>query len=181
MRIAVSNIGLSLVLLLASACTIVVGGGGSTSAGNSSGGTTGGTAPQGDTATVTYVIDGDTIEVDMNGVGYRVRYVGVNTPESDEPCYREATSANAAMVEGQTVTLVQDVSNTDRYGRLLRFVYVGSTLVNQELVWQGYAEAVLYNPDDGFHDAFVQLEQEAANAGRGCHPTGIFNDGSFTR
>lgn len=143
--------------------------------GNSSGG--GGS----ETARVVRVIDGDTIDVDLNGQRTRIRYVGVNTPERDEVCYQEAMNANRALVEGQTVRLVRDASNTDRYDRLLRFVYVGDTFVNAELVKQGYAEAVLYEPDDGFHDEFVEYERQAARAGRGCHPTGIFDDGSTTR
>jgi endonuclease YncB( thermonuclease family) len=167
-----------LILFLTSACQIVIGDGSTTT-------TTDpidtGNAPQGDSAVVTRIIDGDTIDVQIGEVGYRVRYVGVNTPESDEPCYEDATTANAALVENQTVTLVQDHSNTDRYGRLLRFVYVGSIFVNAELVRLGYAETVLYEPDDGFHAEFVQLEQSATSAGLGCHPSGIFNDDSYTR
>jgi micrococcal nuclease len=130
---------------------------------------------------VVSVIDGDTIDVNINGEVFRVRYVGVNTPERDEPCYREATNANKALVEGQTVSLVKDKSDTDRFGRLLRYVYVGNTFVNRELVVQGYAEAVLYQPDDAFWSEFVDLEREAARASRGCHPTGIFNDGNTRR
>ncbi len=95
----------------------------------------------GETALVVDVIDGDTIDVRLGGDTYRVRYIGVNTPERDEPCYFEATAANAVLVEGQTVTLVRDVSETDRYGRLLRYVYAGPVFVNAELVAQGYAEA----------------------------------------
>ena len=141
----------------------------------------GGSVPDGETALVTAVIDGDTIDVSMNGRTYRVRYVGVNTPERNEPCYRDATNANRALVEGQTVRLVKDVSDTDRYDRLLRYVYVGNTFVNAELVRQGYAEVVVYRPDTAQSEAFRRLEIEAANAGRGCHPTGIFNDGSYER
>jgi micrococcal nuclease len=135
----------------------------------------------GETARVRRVIDGDTIEVEMGGQRLRVRYVGVNTPESDEACYREALEANRALVEGQTVTLIRDQSNTDRFDRLLRYVYVGSTFVNRELVATGYAEAVLYEPDDRHWRDFVALEREAARRGLGCHPTGIFNDGSERR
>jgi endonuclease YncB( thermonuclease family) len=178
------SIALLLLLIITSACQIVVGDGSGSSSGSTGGGssTTGsGNVPQGDTAVVTRIIDGDTIDVQIGEIGYRVRYVGVNTPESDESCYSEARAANAALVENQTVTLVQDSSSTDRYGRLLRFVYVGSIFVNAELVRLGYAETVLYEPDDGFHDEFIQLEQEATNAGAGCHPTGIFNDNSYTR
>jgi micrococcal nuclease len=139
------------------------------------------TPAEGEIGQVSRVIDGDTIDVVINGEEKRVRYVGVNTPERDEVCYSDATAANRRMVEGQTVRLVKDVSETDRYGRLLRLIYVGDTFVNRELVAQGYAEAVLYNPDDGFHDEFVQLEREAIREQRGCHPTGIFDDGSTTR
>jgi endonuclease YncB( thermonuclease family) len=141
-----------------------------------------GNAPAGgEQAQVVRVIDGDTIDVMLNGQEQRVRYVGVNTPERDEPCYSEARAANAALVQGQTVTLLRDTSETDRYGRLLRYLYVGDTFVNQQLVRDGWAEVVVYTPDDQQADAFRALEQAAAQAGRGCHPTGIFNDGSVTR
>ncbi|MCB9453833.1 MAG: thermonuclease family protein [Anaerolineaceae bacterium] len=144
--------------------------------------TTGGSAPSnGDTATVTRIIDGDTIDVSMNGQTYRVRYIGMNTPESDQVCYSEATQANALFVQGKTVRLVKDVSDTDQYGRLLRYVYVGDLFVNQALVEQGFAEVVSYPPDTAQFETFKRLEQQAAAANRGCHPTGIFDDGSYTR
>jgi micrococcal nuclease len=141
----------------------------------------GSSAVGGESGRVTRVIDGDTIDVNINGTVYRVRYVGANTPERDEPCYSDAVRANRALVDNQTVRLVRDVSDTDRYDRLLRYVYVGDTLVNAELIRQGYAEVVLYEPDRRFYDDFRQLEREAARAGRGCHPTGIFDDGSDRR
>ncbi|XWX04283.1 thermonuclease family protein [Aggregatilineales bacterium SYSU G02658] len=130
---------------------------------------------------VTRVIDGDTIDVEINGVVQRVRYVGVNTPERDEVCYQQAADFNRQLVSGQTIGLVRDRTNTDRFDRLLRYVYVGETFVNLELVRAGFAEAVLYEPDDRHWQTFVDLERAAAAAGLGCHPTGIFNDGSFTR
>jgi micrococcal nuclease len=130
---------------------------------------------------VTRIIDGDTIDVRIDGVGYRVRYIGVNTPERDEACYNGASAANAELVEGKTVTLVKDVSETDQFGRLLRYVYAGNTLVNEQLVRDGWAESVEYPPDTARAADFRQLEQEAAAADRGCHPTGIFDDGSATR
>ncbi len=116
-------------LLLLAACNVDV------DSGSSSGGST--VIGGGETAQVTDIIDGDTIDVDINGVGYRVRYIGVNTPERDETCYADATNANADLVDGQTVTLVRDSSNTDRYGRLLRYVYVGNVFVNAQLVAGG--------------------------------------------
>ncbi|MCC6614295.1 MAG: thermonuclease family protein [Anaerolineae bacterium] len=135
----------------------------------------------GEQALVTDVIDGDTIDVRIGTTTYRVRYIGINTPERDEVCYREATDANASLVSGRTVTLVKDQSNTDQYGRLLRYIYVDNVFVNEQLVLQGFAEAVQYPPDTRFADYFTRLEQEAAQYQRGCQPTGIFNDGSYTR
>jgi endonuclease YncB( thermonuclease family) len=141
----------------------------------------GGSSNGGETAQVTTVIDGDTIDVLLNGEEVRVRYVGVNTPERDEVCYSEAMEANRAMVEGQTVRMVKDTSETDRYGRLLRYIYVGNTFVNEQLVAQGYAEVVLYEPDDRYFEDFLRFESNATRNGLGCHPTGIFNDNSSTR
>jgi endonuclease YncB( thermonuclease family) len=135
----------------------------------------------GEQGRVVQVIDGDTIDVELEGETYRVRYVGVNTPERDETCYAEAVKANRRLVQGKTVTLVMDTSETDRYDRLLRYIYVSNTFVNRELVVQGYAESVLYEPDRQHFNEFRDLEDDAARAGRGCHPTGIFNDGSDTR
>ena len=150
------------------------------------GGTNGGsndivTIPEGEIATVTRVIDGDTIDVLLDGEQFRVRYVGVNTPERDEPCYSDATQANRDLVEGKTVTLVTDTNNTDRFDRLLRYIYADGVFVNDSLVRNGYAEAVLYQPDDAFYNDFLALEKSATSANLGCHPTGIFDDGSDTR
>lgn len=131
-------------------------------------------ATGGETGRVTRVIDGDTIDVRIGTEVYRVRYVGVNTPERDEPCYDGATAANAALVDDRVVTLVRDVSDTDRYGRLLRYVYVGDVFVNAQLVADGYAEAGYYPPDVAFNAYFEDLEAAARRQQIGCHPTGVF-------
>ena len=142
----------------------------------------GGSVPSGgEVGLVVRVIDGDTIDVDLGDDVYRVRYVGANTPERDEACYSDATRANKNLVEGKEVTLIRDTSDTDQYDRLLRYVYVGNTFVNAQLIRDGWAEVVLYPPDDANYDAFVQLERDATRANRGCHPTGIFDDGSNRR
>lgn len=130
---------------------------------------------------VTRVVDGDTIDVLLDGKNTRIRYLQMNTPEREHPCSREATQANADLVAGKVVRLVPDKELVDPYDRLLRYVYVGDVNVNRVLVEQGFAEVVLYPPNDAHYDEFVRLEQEAAAAGRGCHPTGIFDDGSTTR
>ena len=76
---------------------------------------------------MTYIVDGDTIDVEIGGATYRVRYIGIDTPERGDCYFDEAKDKNAELVLGQYVRLVKDVSETDRYGRLLRYVYVGQT------------------------------------------------------
>lgn len=122
----------------------------------------------GETASVTRIIDGDTIEVDINGATYRVRYIGMDTPERGDTFFSEATEANRLLVENQTVILVKDVSETDRYGRLLRYVYLqDGTFVNAELVRQGFALVATFPPDVAHQAEFVALQEEARNAGNG--------------
>ncbi|MCY4539345.1 MAG: thermonuclease family protein, partial [Chloroflexi bacterium] len=118
-------------------------------------------------AQVTRVIDGDTIDVLLNGKTVRIRYLQINTPERDEPCFNESTQANAELVSGKTVRLLPDVELVDPFGRLLRYVYVGDVMVERALVEGGYAEVVLYPPNDAHYDEFLRLEAEAAAAGRG--------------
>jgi len=124
-------------------------------------------------AICTRVIDGDTIEVSIESETYTVRYIGVDTPEMDDnrPEYRAlaeaATQANRDMVEDKVVNLEKDVSETDQYGRLLRYVFVGYDFVNAELVSEGYAWAKSYPPDTKYDALFHDLESEAENAGLG--------------
>lgn len=122
--------------------------------------------PNETTAVVTAIIDGDTIDVEINGAVYRLRYIGIDTPERGDDFYTESTEANRQLVAGQTVTLVKDVSETDRFGRLLRYVYLtDGTFVNAELVSTGYALAATYPPDVAHAEEFAQLQNDAqANA-----------------
>ncbi len=113
-------------------------------------------------AEVTRVIDGDTIEVEIDGRTYRVRYIGVDTPERGDLFFDEATDANRVLVEGETVKLVKDTSETDRYGRLLRYVYLSDgTFVNATLVEDGYAQIATFPPDVQFQELFRDLQQAA--------------------
>jgi micrococcal nuclease len=118
------------------------------------------------TGYVSRVIDGDTIVLSS---GEHVRYIGMDTPEMnpEEPFAREATQANRDLVEGKTVRLEKDTSETDRYGRLLRYVYVGDKFVNLELVRLGLAEAKSYPPDTRYQLVLDAIEVEARLAGRG--------------
>ena len=127
------------------------------------------------------VIDGDTIEVSLNGRSERIRYIGANTPERDDPCFQEALEENRKILNTGPLRLDTDATDRDRYGRLLRYVYAGDVLVERELIARGYAEVVRYRSDDKHYDEFRKLEVEAARQGLGCHPSGIFDDGSLIR
>ena len=124
--------------------------------------------PEGERAQVTHVFDGDTIEVELDGRTYRLRYIGVDTPEREEPFYKDAADFNRDLVEDQTVILVRDVSDTDRYGRLLRYVYLeDGTFVNAELMRGGFARLVTFPPDVAQTDYLRGLQTEARDAGVG--------------
>jgi micrococcal nuclease len=125
------------------------------------------------TARVVRVIDGDTILVDLNGREERVRYIGVDTPETvaqDRPvgCFGpEASRKNKELVEGKSVELERDVSDRDRFDRLLRYVYVDGVMINAELLQQGYGTSVTFPPDVRENSRFRALEREARQARRG--------------
>ena len=119
---------------------------------------------------VVKVVDGDTVEVEINGSLFKVRYIGIDTPESTiriEYFGEEAAARNQALVDGQEVTLIKDVSETDRYGRLLRYVLVGEVFVNYELVRGGYANALRYPPDVACAEVFRMAERKAREEGLG--------------
>jgi micrococcal nuclease len=115
-------------------------------------------------ALVVRVIDGDTIEL---ADGTRVRYLGIDTPESGEYYASEATAKNKELVEGKIVELQRGERDCDEYGRLLRYVYVDGVFVNAELIAQGYAWAYIFNSDERYSQILVQLEQYAKMRERG--------------
>jgi micrococcal nuclease len=113
---------------------------------------------------VTKVIDGDTIEIEG---GERVRYIGVDTPETVDPrrgvqCYgAQASDENKKLVEGKIVRLEKDVSETDKFGRLLRYVWVDNLLINDYLVENGFAHSSSYPPDIKYQSMFAESEAAA--------------------
>lgn len=121
-------------------------------------------------AKVTRVIDGDTLEIEG---GEKVRYIGINTPELHDPrkkieCFgKEAFEKNKKLVEGKTVTLIKDISETDKYGRLLRYVYVDDLFINGVLVKEGFAYAVSYPPDIAKQDQFLEMQRFAKEQSKG--------------
>ena len=119
-------------------------------------------------AKVVRIVDGDTIVVAYGGKQYKVRYIGMDAPETSVlNTGPRATAANAALLKGQTVYLEKDVSEVDRFDRLLRYVWTTDgtvwTLVNLELIRQGVASAKSYPPDTRY-DALYQDVQVVAQA-----------------
>ncbi len=119
---------------------------------------------------VTRVIDGDTIEIEG---GEHIRYIGIDTPETVDPrkpvqCFGlEASAKNKELVEGKTVRLEKDITDRDKYNRLLRYIWVGDIFINLELVKQGFAYSYSYPPDIKYQDQIVKAQQEARQAKRG--------------
>jgi len=119
---------------------------------------------------VVRIVDGDTIEIEG---GEKIRYIGINTPEIDDKdpiklCFAEkAALKNKELVEEKQISLVKDVSETDKYGRLLRYVYIGDIFINDFLMRQGFAQISTYPPDVKFKQQFQEAEQEARQNKRG--------------
>jgi len=119
------------------------------------------------TGKVVEVVDGDTIRValDETGLIHSVRYIGMDTPENTSQVEffgAEAEAKNLELVYGKTATLIKDVSETDQYGRLLRYVIVDNLFINYELVVQGYANTASYPPDIACIPTFQEAEQKAS-------------------
>jgi endonuclease YncB( thermonuclease family) len=118
------------------------------------------------TGKVVSITDGDTIRVllDQDGQTYPVRYIGIDTAEMSPPGQTFAAEANARNTDlayGKEAILVKDVTETDQYGRLLRYVIVDNVFVNYELVASGVAQTVSYPPDTACNPAFGQAQQQA--------------------
>jgi len=122
-------------------------------------------------ALVKSVPDGDGL---ILADGRRVRYIGIDAPEvwnrwrgGAEPFAREAKALNERLVAGKRVRLVRDIVDRDKYGRLLRYVYVGNVFVNAEMVRQGLARAFRVPPNEVHAALFERLEREARRQKRG--------------
>jgi len=131
------------------------------------------TEPRSASVTVTRVVDGDTVEVELDGETEDVRYIGVDTPETVKPgepveCFGpQASSFNHRLVEGKQVRLVFGAERRDDYGRLLAYVYLGDAFVNAILVRRGFAETLTIPPNDRYAERLKRLEIAASRAGRG--------------
>jgi micrococcal nuclease len=171
MRLGRTGPSLGAVLLLAGAVAMLVGADCSGAGRNGDGG------GRGASAEVERVVDGDTIEVDLEGETEDVRYIGIDTPESAIPgetpeCFGKAAArANERLVDGETVRLVFDEERRDHYGRLLAYVYVGEgdggVFVNGRLVARGFATTLEIEPNTSQAERLARLEAEAGRAGEG--------------
>ena len=127
-------------------------------------------------AVVELVVDGDTIDVTIDGDDERVRLIGIDTPETKRPdtpveCFGpEATAfTQTLLAPGTPVRLERDVVGRDDYGRLLAYVYRASDgiLVNYEIIRQGYARPLTIAPNDSYAQLFVEAAGEAQRAAAG--------------
>lgn len=119
------------------------------------------------TVKVVRIVDGDTIEIES---GEKVRFIGIDSPEISGgiECHgKEAKEYLNNFLEGKEIKMVKDVSETDRYGRLLRFVYLGDTFVNKKIVEDGYARVSTFPPDVKFQEIFLEAQESARKAGSG--------------
>jgi micrococcal nuclease len=129
--------------------------------------------PPSATAYVLRAVDGDTIEVLLDGQREDVRYIGIDTPETVKPgtpvqCFGpRAHRFNARLVTHERVRLVFGVERRDVYDRLLAYVYLGDRFVNAELARRGFARTLTIAPNDRFAGRFEHLQSAAARAGRG--------------
>lgn len=130
---------------------------------------------EGERVVVTRVVDGDTIEISS---GKTVRFIGIDTPETVDPrrsvgCFgKEASNKTKDLLSGRQIILQKDVSETDKYRRLLRYIFLplpdGRILfVNDYLVREGFAKALTYPPDVKYNEQFRQAEKEAREGSRG--------------
>lgn len=133
-----------------------------------------------DSATVLRVIDGDTLDVDLEGEAVRVRLLNIDTPETKHP--QEAVQClgpeAAKFLEdllpvGASVELKYDVERKDNYGRTLAGVYHNDALVNAQIAAQGLGLSVIYEPNDRFYDEVKAAENQARNESSGLFDSDI--------
>lgn len=126
-------------------------------------------------AYVKRAVDGDTIVVTIDEKDYRVRLIGIDTPESTkqiEPYGKEASNYTSSILTGKTIYLEKDIRDTDKYDRLLRYVWleipneisadeIKKKLFNANLLINGYATLFTYPPDIKYVEFLTLLEREA--------------------
>jgi micrococcal nuclease len=121
-----------------------------------------------ETYSISRVVDGDTVDIEegIEVLLSRIRLLGIDTPERGQPLYREAAQQLGSLIAGREVSLERDEDNTDRYGRLLRYIVVDNQNLNVEMVRLGYARAYMH---EGlrYESEILAAEREARENRRG--------------
>lgn len=124
-------------------------------------------------AIVTNVVDGDTLDVKINGKTERIRLLLVDTPETKhpnkpvQPFGPEASEFTTTTLLGKQVGLEKDVSERDRYGRILAYVWIDGNMHNEALIEKGLARVAVFPPDTKYVDEFRAKQREAQESGIG--------------
>jgi endonuclease YncB( thermonuclease family) len=135
-----------------------------------------------ETATVTRVVDGDTLVVNYKGSEERVRLIGVDTPESVHPDVAKnlpegkvASEYTKSKLEGKDIELEFDVQERDQYGRILAYVWVDGEMFNKTLLKEGYARVATYPPNVKYVNDFIKIQEEARKNNKGFWSNDTFN------
>lgn len=130
---------------------------------------------------VVRVVDGDTILVEMDSKEERVRFIGIDTPESvhpdpakNVPYGKIASDYTKNLLEGEEVYLEFDVSERDRYGRILAYVYLEDKMINEMLLEEGHARIATYPPNIKYEERFYRLQKEARENKKGGWKSDVF-------
>lgn len=116
-------------------------------------------------AFVARIIDGDTIEL---ASGEKVRYIGIDADELDEPCYEQAKQRNEELAGGKAVLLEYDEQRQDKYGRTLAYVWFSEMMINLQMITEGYAEEYNFPPNMKYAERMKKAEERAKESGFGC-------------
>lgn len=114
--------------------------------------------PSMENAFVSRVVDGDTFEIEGGGI---VRVLGINTPEKKQFLYGNASDFLKSLIYGKNVTLERDIVEMDKYGRHLRYVFVGGTFVEEKILEKGLANAFIISPNEKYSARLKEAEQYA--------------------
>ncbi len=121
--------------------------------------------PQFEQAFVERVIDGDTIFLSTQE---RVRLIGINAPEKNQACFEESFQMLKLLIEQKNISMLRDISEKDKYGRLLRYVFVENENINLIMVQKGFAFSFPFEPDVKFVEQFNNAELVSKKSGNGC-------------
>lgn len=128
------------------------------------------------------ITDGDTFKIDYNGKEKKVRLIGVDTPESVSPNKeknnnygKKASEYTKKRLKGKKISIEFDVQQTDKYGRLLAYVYLeDGTMYNKELLEKGYAQVATYPPNVKYVEQFEKIQKQAREDNIGFWAEDVF-------